>query len=68
MMGKFKRAWAGRRESDMDVIGNVRVQVWLVDPANSHGALKSNLRRSMTVSQAKVSDVVAAIEKALFDD
>lgn len=56
---RFKRAnRAGSRKSRTDKIGKVTIAVTLRE--------KGNLARAVTVANARVSEVFAVIDKALF--
>lgn len=51
------------RADRTDKVGSVQVTVLLRNPP--FGAMKGNLVRSLTVRHAKVSDVYAAVRRAL---
>lgn len=59
---KFERQ-NSRRQPTSDDTGSVRVTVILYEGSSNK---KGNITRSLTVDKAKVSDVFAAIEQALF--
>lgn len=49
-----------------DLSGEVTVQVWIRDPKNSQHRMAGNISRTIAVADAKVSEVLAVIETALF--
>ena len=64
---KFERARKGGRGRAMgDVTGQVRVLVRMADPNKPNSFLAGNINKTLTVSDAKVSDVFEFIEGALF--
>lgn len=64
---KFRRA--GHYDQKVDAIGLVKVKIYLVDPSKTNNTMvKTSIIRSLSVKQAKVSDVFAAIESALFEE
>ena len=61
-MKKFKRS--ERIKNTKDEIGIIRVSVFLTQKENR--AVKGNIVRALSVKNACVSEVLAAIEKILF--
>lgn len=63
---KFKRSPRSHTGKRTDSKGTVLVSIQLRTSAGEY--VKGNLFRGLTVRNAKVSDVVAMIEAALFED
>lgn len=63
---KFQRAGSGSAKNKSDHRGSVAVSVNLRALNGATGYLKGNIGRALTVKGAKVSEVFAAIERALF--
>lgn len=66
---RFERSTRSRQLKDRidAVVPLVRVQVAAIDPTKTGAHLiKGNICKSLSIRNAKVGDVFAAIEKALF--
>ena len=61
---KFVRQESARSDDLEDEVGRARVYVRLVGPNSK--VVAGNTTRTITVREAKVSDVAVAIERALF--
>lgn len=62
----FKRARTGRPPTaTVDGVGSVVVRIERREKA---GFVKGNVTKAFTIKEAKVSDVAARVEKALFGD
>lgn len=59
-----------RHRNTADEVGRIRVQVTLLRPDAPHmsSAKKGNICRSSVVYNARVSEVFAVVDKALFGD
>ena len=55
-----------RRRGAVDNKGKVRLKAWLVHQDGTR--IKGNIGRSCTVNDAKVSEVIEAVEEALFGE
>lgn len=64
---KFQRDGHHQRQTQTDLRGRVSVLVRLYDPSK-RAYLKGNLTRTISVKDATVSEVVAAVEQALFGE
>ena len=62
---RFERAPGTRKPGTDDGTGRVNIQIRLV--TRGQKMVHGNINRSVTLANAKVSDVFAAIEQALFD-
>lgn len=68
MSAPFKRSTRSRSgQPRMDETGTVQVRVILLGPSKN-AAQKGNVTKALSVSDAKVSEVFAAIERALFGE
>lgn len=65
-MSKFKRATKGA-SSTVDEQGKIQVKIFKLTPGHNSKPHKGNMQKSFTLVEAKVGDVFAAIEKALFE-
>ena len=65
---KFKRAGLTQKKDMADERGTVKVQCILVTRGTGGAkAVKGNICRSLTVANAKVSEVIKAIEDAIIE-
>lgn len=70
MSAPFKRALRGRpSKQQADESGSVQVRVILLaPPPPRYTAKKGNVMKSLMVADARVTEVFAAIERALFGE
>lgn len=61
----FQRARGKHSTQKSDNVGTVAILVRLITPAGTH--VKGNVMRQCSIKNATVSEVFAAIEKALFN-
>lgn len=66
MKKKFKRSPYDRKTLK-DNEGNVTIRITLCDKDKRGCSIKGNLSKTITIQNAKVSEVYKALEKALFD-
>lgn len=61
---KYERVRAGGRRNQTDAPGKIQVKVIRID--DDGRSTKGNICRTMTIAKARVSEVFADIERALF--